>query len=70
MSDNKNTNDYKFAKNVKVKVSKSGKYVSHILSDEKLVVSFPVTYYRIMFEMYFELDESGNIRLKKDKTEE
>ncbi|MEK6775154.1 MAG: hypothetical protein AABY64_14530 [Bdellovibrionota bacterium] len=44
--------ELKIEKNVKVKVSKNGKWISHILSDQGLMVTFSMKYYRSILKAY------------------
>ena len=40
--------NFKFAENVKIKLSKNGKYINHVLPNEKVIVSTSVKYYQKM----------------------
>lgn len=48
--------DLKIEKNVKVKVSKNGKWITHILPGQGVMVTFSMKYYRTIVHAYPETE--------------
>jgi hypothetical protein len=44
---------------VKVRVSQNGKWLTHILSEQGLMVTFSINYYRSILKNHSEIDESA-----------
>lgn len=51
--------DLKIEKNVKVKVSKNGKWLTHILPEQGLMATFSMNYYRSILKAQAEINESN-----------
>jgi hypothetical protein len=61
--------DLKIEKNVKVKVSKNGKWISHILPGQGVVVTFSIKYYRAILKAHPEegYSDDANTDLEQNK---
>ncbi len=65
MEDQKNS--LKIVKNVKVKVSKNGKWLTHILPEYGAMLTFSMNYYRSILQKQDEVIESGLIAVETKK---
>lgn len=61
--------DFKIEKNVKVKVSKNRKWISHILPGQGVIVTFSIKYYRAILNAYPEerYSDDANTGLEQNK---